>query len=259
VGRSESDGKGRAFLFGSLCLVLSASVCAEELVAETRTLSGFHAVEAAVSGDLRLARMEEPKLVIEARADTLDRLATVVEDGVLRIYETSGSSWWRNSGPIRIQIGYRDLDSLNLSGSADVRTDALSAEQFHIGISGSSSVRIPRMKVAVMRVEVSGSGDLEVDGLEAERLEIEVSGSGDLTFSGRVREQYAMVRGSGTVDSSRLETSRAEVTVSGSGDADVWVTGKLEARISGSGNIEYRGGAELVSQVTGSGSLKANQ
>ncbi len=243
-------------VLGCLVLCLSAAACAESLVTESRPLEDFHAVAVAISGDIRLAQGDEPMLVIEARPDTLKRLSTLVEDGELRIREASGSSWWRNSGPIRIRISYQDLDSLDLSGSADVETDALTAESFRIGISGSSNVRVPQMTVGVMRVTVSGSGDLEVDRLAADRLDLEVSGSGDLTVAGQAAELIAGVRGSGTIDAGRLEARHAEVTVSGSGDADVWVTGTLKARISGSGDIEFRGGADLDSRVSGSGELR---
>ena len=256
ASRDRSDGPRAVLESVFLCLIVCASACAESPATETRALEDFHSVSAAISGDIRLEQGTETLLVIEARPETLERLTTAVEDGVLQIRETSGRRWWRNSGPIRIRISYRQLRALSLSGSADVTTDALTAREFQVRISGSSNVQIPRMTVEEMRVEITGSGDLDVDALEAERLLLEVSGSGDLALNGGTDELVAVVRGSGTVDGARLEARVADVTVSGSGDVDVWVTGTLDANISGSGDIEFRGGAEVSSRVTGSGNLK---
>lgn len=253
--RYASFHPSAALLLGCVCLIAAPFGFAEELVTETRALPDFHALDAAISGKIRLERGDTTSITIEARQDTLERLRAEVEEGVLRIFESSGRGWWRNSGPVRIRIGYRALNAIDLSGSADIRTDRLETERFHVGINGSSNVRIPQMSVDQLHVRVGGSGDLEVDDLEADTVDLEVSGSGDLTFNGRTGMLIAVIQGSGTVDGARLESRRAEVRVSGSGSADVWVTGHLDARISGSGDIEYRGDAEVVSEVTGSGDL----
>jgi hypothetical protein len=236
---------------------VATPVWAAGLQAESRQIAGFHVLHASIPGDIRLQRGEEATLRIEARPDTLERLAVEVDDGVLRIYEASGGSWWRTSGPIRIRITYTRLDALEMSGSADVVTDEVQSDAFRIEISGSSNIEVPRMQVDTLTVTVQGSGDLDIEQLEAGMVDLAVSGSGDVTLSGQAEGQRIVVRGSGTVDNAALRAARADVTVSGSGNVDVQVSERLKAAISGSGDIEYSGEAEVESRITGSGSLKA--
>lgn len=236
---------------------VSPLAAAADLVEESRDVSGFHSLNASIAGRINLRRAAEEGLVIEAKPETLERLVTEVEDGVLRIHQKAGSNWWRNSGPIRIRVSYRNLNELEMSGSADVTTDALSAGTFRVGISGSSNIEVPVMTTELLEVRVSGSGDLDVRELAADTIEVGVSGSGDVQLGGRTMALTVSVNGSGNVDSTDLEADRAEVVVSGSGDVAVWVLDELDVRISGSGNVEYRGEPEVRRRISGSGDLEA--
>jgi len=262
VSHSKRRGVWRAATKCSLLVTVATAwiapvARAADLETQSRQVSGFHELQASISGDIRLRRGETETLVIEARPDTLERLVTEVDDGVLRIRQAAGSNWWRNSGPIRIDITYQHLDALEMNGSADVTTDALRSERFRVGISGSSNVRVPQLQVQTLDVRVQGSGDLDVASLDAGTVDLDVSGSGDVRLAGRASRQVISVRGSGRIDNDRLESADAEVSVSGSGNVSIWVMDRLEARISGSGDIRYRGDAQVESRITGSGELKA--
>ena len=244
----------RLLLLSLLTMALGCSAEADELVEETRSVADFHGIHAGISGRITLIRGAEEGLTIEARPETLEWIVTEVEDGILRIRQDAGGSW-RNSGPIRIHITYRSLDDLQMSGSADLVSDALTGDAFSIRISGSSNVAIPALTVEELEVMVSGSGDLDVEALEATRSEVVVSGSGDVQIAGRSERLTVKVRGSGNVDTGDLAAADAEVTVSGSGDVDVWAEDNLDVRISGSGDVSYRGEPALSSRISGSGDL----
>ncbi len=243
----------------SLTLLAAAgagcSAAADEVIEEVREVESFQWVNASISGRIELVRGSEAELLIEAVPDTLERIFTEVDDGILRIYQKDGGGWWRDSGPIRIHITYEALDGLDMSGSADVTTDELEARDFAVKISGSSNIEIPEMSVDSLEVRVSGSGDLDVRELAAEAVDLRVSGSGDVVLSGATESLTVAVNGSGNVESDRLEAQRAEVTVSGSGDVEVRVTDELEVSISGSGNVDYWGDPEVTSRISGSGDL----
>ncbi len=228
---------------------------ADDLVEEARAVTDFHGIYAGISGRITLERGSEEGLTIEAKPDTLERIITEVDEGMLRIRQES-PGWWRDSGPIRIHVTYRDLDRLEMSGSADLDSDDLHADEFAIRISGSSNVAIPALSAQVLVVAVSGSGDLDVDDLDAEAAEVSVSGSGDVQLAGRTESLSVRVNGSGNVDTTELAAAEAEVTVSGSGDVDLWAEDALRVRISGSGDVAYRGQPELTRQISGSGDLK---
>jgi carbon monoxide dehydrogenase subunit G len=242
----------------ALLAILLAFVPQEDVMAETvteeRNVSGFHALSIAGPGRVVIHRGAREKLVVEASEEELARLVTEVVDGVLRIHRRSGN--WRFHGPIRIDLTYVVLDGLDLSGSADVETDGITALSFQVNISGSSNVTVAGFELESLVVGVSGSGDLEVRELAAENLEVTVSGSGDVEARGTVDVASISVRGSGSVALEALQSRDARVTVSGSGNVQVWATERLEATINGSGDVSYRGEPRVVeSDVSGSGRL----
>jgi len=232
------------------------SASADEPIEETRNISIFQSINASISGRIDLRKGDERELRIEAKPDTLARIVTEVEDGVLRIYQEDGGGWWRDSGPIRIRITYEALNGLQMSGSADVTTDEIEARTFAVKISGSSNIKVPQMSVDSLEVQVTGSGDLRVSELMAEAVSLRVSGSGDVVVAGEAESLTVSVNGSGNVDSKSLEAQQAEVTVSGSGDVEVRASDTLDVRISGSGNVEYWGEPDVNSSVSGSGDLE---
>ncbi len=239
--------------------VLTSAGCfaaSDELDEEVRPVSAFSEVSASISGRISLTRGDDERLEIEAKPETLERIVTEVDDGVLRIRQTDGGSWWRDSGPIRIQITYRTLEGLHMSGSADVTTDAIDSDSFAITISGSSNIEVPAMTVDELGVRVSGSGDLNVEQLEAAAVDLRVTGSGDVALEGQADELSITVNGSGNVESTSLEAEQVEVSVSGSGDVAVRAIETLDVRIAGSGNVEYEGDPEVTSRISGSGDLE---
>ena len=233
----------------------SAAVWAEELVTQSRDVSGFHAVSIAGSGRIDISHGSREGLILEAPAATIDHIISEVSDGVLKIYHEKGS--WNLRGPIRMALTYVALDALDLSGSADVRADRISADTFELDISGSSDVDVVGFDLTRLTVDVSGSGDLDVEDLTAAVLAVAVSGSGDVTLRGAVNSMSVAVRGSGNVAAQNLESQRAEAVVSGSGNVRLWVIESLSATISGSGDISYQGEPEVSSRASGSGRLRA--
>ncbi|MEM8768849.1 MAG: head GIN domain-containing protein, partial [Pseudomonadota bacterium] len=270
-GRSMRDAimKSRPRLFRTLKLSLLVTLAmswtqllgpvpaaADSHSEEARDIDDFQAVAVAIPGDVILSRGSAPALVIEAPAETLERIVTEVQDGELRIYRQEGGRWSQLKGPIRVQITYESLDALTLSGSADLKSDVIAAEDFQVKISGSASVALSGLEAQSLAVTISGSGELAVAELSADEAEIAVSGSGDVALTGEVTTQTVTVRGSGDVDNLSLASREAEARVSGSGNVRLSVSESLLARISGSGDIRYQGDPEVDSDVSGSGTLR---
>lgn len=241
-------------LIGILAAACDGGVMADELVTEKRAVEGFSGVLITGRGSVSIAHGEAESLVIEASRETLDKITSEVVDGVLEIRETSAG--WGLRGPIRMTLTYTTLESLSLSGSADVHTGQIAAETFDLSISGSSEVDVDGFAVDGLTVIVTGSGDLAVEALAAESIDVQVRGSGDIEARGTVVDQSVVVRGSGNVDTAALESRNAVARVSGSGNVELWVTDRLEAVITGSGDISYTGDAILTHDISGSGRLR---
>ncbi len=217
-------------LFGSTTIVASGKV-----ITESRPATGFTGVEIAVPGML-VVRQGGPETVsIEADDNLMAEIETAVEGRSLRIrFKRKLHVTGRAS--IRILVTGPAFDSLSVSGSGDIVSEAISA---------------PSLALAV-----AGSGDVRIAKVQAEALKVSIAGSGDVGVAGSAGELTARIAGAGDVQAGRLESRRVKISIAGSGDATVWARESLEVSIAGSGDIRYYGDPAVTKRVAGSGSLK---
>lgn len=203
------------------------------MVSEQREVRDFQAVELRGHGVVHVTQGDREALVVEADERTIADVETEVVRGVLRLGMKTrwGFSW--KPGPVTFTVSARDIRSLRVSGSGDIRTPRIHSDEFDL--------------------RISGSGEIEVDDLTALSVKAEISGSGDLIVMGTTDRLRASISGSGRIRAERLEADRAEVNVTGSGDAFVHATSELDIRISGSGDVRYVGSPRLRMKTSGSG------
>jgi Putative auto-transporter adhesin, head GIN domain len=228
------DGKPGLSIFGIGNRITGSG----KLASESRAVSGFQAV--ALRGSMQLVLRQGAREGIELRADDnlLPLIETVVVDrgGVptLEIGTKKGSGF-STKNPIVATIDLITLRALSISGSGDVRGDAL--------------------KTPGLAVVVSGSGNIRLKQIAADELSAKVSGSGDLEFSGRAAKLAISISGSGDVQTRGLEADDVSVNVAGSGDADVTARKTLAVSIAGVGSVKYTGDATVTSSIAGHGKV----
>jgi len=132
---------------------------------------------------------------------------------------------------LQIEICAPRLESITLSGAADLTAHDFTSEY--------------------LELKLSGVGDLVFSG-EVDDLEAHLSGVGDLRLEGRAALLTATVSGVGDLDAGQLPTDRVEIKVSGVGDAVVYPIQALNARVSGVGDIIFHGDPEEL-RVSSSG------
>jgi hypothetical protein len=227
------------FLFFAFFIVSQAN--AEE---EQRNVPAFSKISLRIPGVLYVEQGESPRLTIEAKSSTLERIITEVRGEELIIRFENTFFFWENfnAGSIKIYATAKEIEGLALSGSGDIRApQGLHTRNMDLRISGSGNISLAELNAEETEVSISGSGDVHIaDGGNAKRLSISISGSGD-------------------VDASGFETKEISVRVSGSGDSRVYATEKLEIKVSGSGDVYYSGNPEINSSVSGSGSVKKSR
>lgn len=209
------------------------------IVSEDRQVSGFTAVTLAASGDLTLTQGEAEALTIEADDNLLPYLKSDVQGSTLtiRFDREDFDQIYRPSQPIQYHLTVKDLSALTISGSVNVTSADLTADQ--------------------LEVTVSGSGDLKIDHLQANSLTYVLSGSGNADLAGQVASQDINISGSGNYRAGDLASQTAKISISGSGNATLWAADDLEAGISGSGSIDYYGNPHTSTSVAGSGSVNS--
>jgi Putative auto-transporter adhesin, head GIN domain len=225
-------------LVGVIVFVLTARIVigSGHAKTESRTVSGFTAVELAGSGMVDIRQTGVESLTVTADDNILPYIQTEVSGGRLRLSENGPFfGFFVPRTPIHYDLTVKDLAALEISGSGEVAMTGLTATD--------------------MSIAISGSGSLTLANLAATTLDASISGSGAMQVSGTVQTQSVSVSGSGAYSGRDLASATARVDVSGAGDITVQVSDTLDAQISGSGSVTYYGHPAVTDHVSGSGSI----
>lgn len=223
-----------------LATLLSVSVTAQTKVvydpnAQVRTVSSFHAIEVSHGIDLYLTQSGTEEVAVSAAKDEdRDKIMTVVENGVLKIYYDSPgniSFIWGNR-KLRAYVSVKNIDGLDASGGSDVDINGtLTAEKLKLELSGGSDFK-GNVNVTDLDVDVSGGSDVNISG-KASNITIDASGGSD--FNGY-----------------DLTAEICNASCSGGSDVTITVTKEITADSSGHSDIFYSGGA-VLKKVNSSG------
>lgn len=210
-----------------------------QIVSETRELGAFDAV--ALSGNFKVLVRQSGSARFELKGDSnlLPLIETkVVEGGKGRTLEISAKRGYNLAATVTPQV---TLDMPELRS---------------VAISGSGEIRVEAMKAAAVDASIAGSGDIKIVDANIEQLGLRIAGSGDILATGRSASLSVSLSGSGTVKARGLESEEAKVSIAGSGNAQVHAIKKLNVSISGSGDVGYAGSPEVSTSIAGSGSVR---
>ena len=212
--------------------------CVSAQQREIRNVTGFTGISLSISADIYLSQDNNYKVEIEADADYLEKIETVVEGDILKIKNKDHFNFEFHSKKVKIYISMPQVNNIFISGSGDIIAQtSIKTENLKIKISGSGSVKIENLSVQSMDLAISGSGDIYMSGTDiAESSSYSISGSGD-------------------IDNQNLQCKKVEISVSGSGDIKVWAADELNARVSGSGDVYYKGRPLIDAKTSGSGGI----
>jgi hypothetical protein len=221
--------------FISLLSIAQSSKVINDKNAETRNVKGFHAIQVSGGIDLYLTQGSEAVAVSASETDVRDRMKTVVENGVLKIYMDTKDGWhwgWHNL-KLRAYVSVATLDKLNASGGSDVTIDGnIKTDKLDIGLSGGSDMK-GALNVNDLEINQSGGSDVDISG-SVVNLNIDASGGSD--FDG-----YSLV------------SENCRISASGGSDAHVTVNKELNAHASGGSDIFYKGNG-VIKEMKSSGS-----
>jgi hypothetical protein len=104
-------------------------------------------------------------------------------------------------------------------------------------------------------VELLGTANAEATGIETESLTVTISGAGNVRMEGKVDEQAVEISGTGTYLAENLESNEVNIAVAGAGSAIVNAKEKLDAEVTGVGSVEYVGDPRIQQTVSGAGQV----
>lgn len=223
-----------------LTMIMGIAVFAQtynDANAEKRSVSGFHAISVAGGIDLFLSQGNEEAVAVSAsEKEYRDKIKTVVENGVLKIfYETNWYNMsWKNNRKLKAYVSVKTIDRLTASGGSDVRvTGTLTATRLSLDLSGGSDFK-GAVSVTDLDIDQSGGADLDISG-RAVNVKIDASGGSDVNAYG-------------------LITDNCIADCSGGSDVSITVNKELQAEASGGSDIHYKGTAVIKKKSSSGGS-----
>lgn len=203
---------------------------------EHRNVPEFNAISVSGSFDVKVRQAAVASVDVQADANLLLFLETVVEDGkTLQIR-------WKRSASVRARV-------------TPVITVVVTQLQA-LASSGDSHVRVTALQTPQLATSIAGSGNTELEKLQTGQLQVSIAGSGDLTAAGQAGRVVVKISGSGNVHAEALKADDVTISIAGSGNAAVQAEKSLTVSIAGSGDVSYSGAATVKSSVAGSGSVR---
>jgi hypothetical protein len=219
-----------------LALAIAGSAAAAHADNRSFPVTGFDRITVEGSANVIVATGKPVAVAASGSQKALDRLDIQVRGSTLVIGTKKGSGWgWNNDGKVVVTVAVPMINTLAVSGSADIDVD--------------------RIKTASFDSSVSGSGNLRVASVESDTVRSSVSGSGDIKVSGRCGALRVDVAGSGNIDAAALRCTTLNASVAGSGNLDAFATQTASISVAGSGDVRVRGGAQCSTSKAGSGSV----
>jgi hypothetical protein len=219
----------KKFLFLLLIASIPAWVVAQVINdpnAEARQVGSFRAISISNAFDLYLSQSDQEAVAVSAsKTEYRDKIKTVVENGVLKIYIDNNNNWWKNMGnkKLKAYVSFKTLDKLSASGACDVYVNGgIKADDLVLHFSGASDFKKGEIYAKSLTVDISGASDVSLNGGKVTNLKVEASGASD--FSGY-----------------DLETENCSAEASGASDIKITVNKELEARASGASGVYYKG------------------
>jgi hypothetical protein len=191
--------------------------------AQRRQVSGFHGVKVSHGIDLYISQSSEETVVVSASDEEYrNKIKTVVENGILKIYYDDNKSWGINWGnrKLRAYVSIRNIDQLDASGGSDVMVEGnLRGDKLSMDISGGSDFK-GKVDVQELSIDQSGGSDIDITG-RASRLNLGSSGGSDFDGYG-------------------LMTDVCVIDASGGSDVTISASKEISADASGGSGVAKR-------------------
>lgn len=165
-------------------------------ITESRTVSGFSAVELSGRAEITIVQGEREALTITADDNILPLLTSHVNDGRLELGVEPGSGISMD-GPVVYALTVIDLTALRMSGSGTITITDLTTPELTVDVSGSAEVTATGT-AADQHFAISGSGRVDSAGLAGDSVTVSIAGSGSATVYASDSLDVT-ISGSGTV------------------------------------------------------------
>ena len=184
---------------------------------ETRTVSGFSAIQLAGNGDVKIEQSGTESLTISAEENLLPLLTSDVVNNELRLGIKDGARI-DTTQPITYTVTVRELTGMDVAGSG--------------------SQTATKVKTTSLRIRTAGSGSITATGT-ADAQDVQMAGSGTYLGSG-LTSKTATVKSAGSGNAEIAVTDSLDVTIIGSGSVTYTGSPQVKQSILGSGSLQKK-------------------
>ncbi len=149
------------------------------LATENRGLSEFKSVDVGSVFQVEITAQKDFGVEVEADDNLLPLIKTEVVSGVLKINSEQKMS---PSHKIRVRISSPNIETLEVSGAANVTVNDLKNSDLKINASGASKIKL-NGETARLLIDVSGATKIDAENLTAENANIDASGASTVTVN----------------------------------------------------------------------------
>jgi len=209
--------------------------------AQKRTLNAsFTGIDVSNGIDLYLTQGNEESVAVSASEEKyIERIKTVVEAGVLKIYfENKGINIVINDKrKLRAYVSFKTLEKLHASSGADVSIqNSIDVANLDVKFTSGSSFS-GKLKAKELTVEQNSGSSINISG-SAEKIKVDVS-------SGAIFKSYD------------LAVDYCDAKASSGGGVRVTINKELSAKANSGGGVKYKGDAVIKEvNVNSGGSVK---
>ena len=219
--------------FALLASVLALSSKAQQ----SRNVGDFNGIKAGDTFTIIISQSEANTVQVDVDEKVLPQIKTEVKDGILSITADENI---KSEKPQIINIGVKSLNSLEITGAAEVKSSN-------------------KLTCDKLTIESSGAGKIYLD-IKANEVKTKITGAGNVALVGTSQILDVSLSGAGDLKASNMEAETVKVKVSGAGDAKVNVKQNLDADVSGAGSIIYKGNPiDRNINITGAGSVRESK
>jgi hypothetical protein len=166
-----------------------------KVVTDTRSVSGFSAIEFGGAGRLIIEQNGREELTITTDDNLLQFLGTEVEDGTLRIGVENFASL-DPSSDLTYRLSVKNLGSIRVAGGAEVDVRGVKTDELSITVNGAGQIRIAGAATR-QNVTVSGAAEYRAADFKTSDTTITITGAGEAVVAA---EKTLDVRISGAAD-----------------------------------------------------------
>jgi hypothetical protein len=186
-----------------------------KVIALTRDLPFFNAIEAGGAINLTLIQSDRHQVIIETDENLVEMVETRVSNGTLRL----NASGIRKPTKLELTVLFKDLNLLDISGAVKVKSEGpLSSEMLTLKSSGASTVYLD---------------------LVADKLQTILSGASKMTLTGSADNHLIDLSGATKLVAGSLQTITTTVNASGASDALINAKEMLTINTSGVAKVRY--------------------